>query len=84
QYYGENNGSAYRIQDDKAALLFDKWERNAVEQVVPATLQDKNIFGADLTSFPGFEEAVSRNLELLLQSGAKNALRSILAKKSVA
>jgi tagaturonate reductase len=27
QYYGESNGSAYRIQDDKASLLYDIWQK---------------------------------------------------------
>jgi tagaturonate reductase len=84
QYYGESNGSAYRIQDDKASLLCDIWQANQPRGVVNLGLQNVNIFGTDLTRFPGFVEAVNHNLELLLQSGAKNTLRSILAKKTVA
>lgn len=84
QYYGENNGSAYRIQDDKATLLNELWQTNQPGEIVNLALQNTNIFGTDLTRFPGFAEAVNHNLELLLQSGAKNALRSILAKKTVA
>ncbi|MES2374158.1 MAG: tagaturonate reductase [Bacteroidota bacterium] len=84
QYFGESNGSAYRIQDDKASLLYELWQTNQPAGVVNLGLQNTNIFGTDLTRFPGFAEAVNNNLELLLQSGAKNTLRSILAKKTVA
>ncbi len=82
-YYGESNGSVYRIQDDKASLLYHKWNSNKIDNLVKNILQDMMIFGTDLTRFPGFAEAVDRYLTLLMQSGAKNALRSILAKKSV-
>jgi tagaturonate reductase len=84
QYYGESNGSAYRIQDDKASLLYAVWQRDQPGEVVNQALHDINIFGTDLTRFAGFAGAVNRNLELLLQSGAKNTVRSILAKKTVA
>jgi len=83
-YYGESNGSTYRIQDDKASLLYHKWNSNKMDTLTKNVLQDTTIFGTDLTHFPGFAEAVDRYLALLMQSGAKNALRSILAKKSVA
>jgi tagaturonate reductase len=83
-FYGENNGAAYRIQDDKAVLLQNHWKENSFDTITENTLQDRNIFGTDLTQYPGFAEAVNRNLQLLLQDGAVNAVRSILAKKSVA
>ena len=80
QFYGSCNSKEYRIQDDKASLVYDKWQSGEIEN----SLQDTNIFGADLSRFPGFAEAVNRWLELLERSGAVNTLRSILAKKSVA
>jgi tagaturonate reductase len=83
-FYGENNGATYRIQDDKANLLHDQWMANGINTIAANTLQDRTIFGIDLNQYPGFTEAVNRNLELLVQDGAVNAVRSILAKKSVA
>ncbi len=79
-YYGKCNGADYRITDDKASLLYSKWQS---DQVINS-LHDTAIFGADLSQYPGFAEAVNRYLILLTRSGAANALRSILAKKSVA
>ncbi|MES2333000.1 MAG: tagaturonate reductase [Bacteroidota bacterium] len=84
QYYGELNGNTYKIQDDKAPLLYYQWHSHSEENVAKSGLQDIGIFGADLTKFPGFAEAVNRYLGILLESGAKHTLRSIFAKKSVA
>jgi tagaturonate reductase len=84
QYYGESNGGAYRIQDDKASLLYEIWQKHQPAEVVNVALQNTSLFGADLTRFPGFAAAVNHNLELLLQTGAKNTLQSIFAKKTVA
>jgi tagaturonate reductase len=80
EYYGENNHITYKIADDKAALLYNKWKSGEINN----SLQDEAVFGRDLTQFPGFAEAVNRYLLMLLQDGAVNTLRSILAKKSVA
>jgi tagaturonate reductase len=84
QYYGDSNGCAYRIQDDKAFLLYEIWQTNKPGDVVNFGLQNTTIFGTDLTRFPGFTEAVKHKLELMLELGAKNTLRSIFAKKTVA
>ncbi|MDB5210554.1 MAG: Tagaturonate reductase, partial [Sediminibacterium sp.] len=84
QYYGELNGNTYKIQDDKASLLYGQWHSHSEETVAKSSLQDIGIFGADLAKFPGFAEAVNRYLGILLESGAKNTLRSIFAEKSVA
>ncbi len=83
-FYGENNGSAYQIQDDKASLLYDKWQSNELETLAENALKDRSIFGTDLSRYAGFAEAVSRDLVQLTEIGAVNTLRSIFAKKSVA
>ena len=83
-FYGECNGTSYRIQDDKAGLLHKQWESNGLNTIAENTLQDRNIFGIDLNQYPGFAAAVNHNLQLLVQNGAVNTVQSILAKKSVA
>jgi tagaturonate reductase len=84
KFYGESNGTAYAIQDDKAVLVHNEWQKQVSGTVAENSLKNKEIFGTDLTKYPGFAEEVNRQLTLLIQSGAMNALRSILAKKSVA
>lgn len=83
-FYASINGHEFLLKDDKADLLYKKWQNHSLETIAGSCLQDKAIFGADLTLFPGFEEAVTRALFLIQTSGAGNALGSILAKKSVA
>ncbi len=83
-YYGESNHTSYRINDDKAGFLHDVWEANQLDTIVKKSLQDTAIFGTDLDHYPGFTEAVNARLQELVEVGAVNTLRSILAKKSVA
>ncbi len=84
QYYGNNHGEEYRINDDKAPILYQYWLIGDAQSRVDAILKDKSLFGTDLTQYPGFAEAVSNQLILLRNHGAENMLRSIFAKKSVA
>jgi len=52
-YFGLNNGASYRLNDDSAPYLFEKYnqhQNNFVEEV----LADKNIWGVDLTQLTGF------------------------------
>ena len=60
-------GGSYAITDDKAAHFAELWQKP--ETVVNAALRDKNLWGADLTKLPGFEAAVQRNLDSLINNG---------------
>lgn len=83
QYYGMNNGKDYRINDDKASILYEQWQTANRQTMVNNILEDASIFGADLTRYPGFAEAVNNQLLALINHGAENTLHSIFAKKSV-
>ncbi len=84
EYLGENNHQTYRIQDDRAGILFAQWQANGKEGVAASCLQDAAIFGKDLTVFSGFTATVHEYLLLLAEQGVQSTLNSILAKKSVA
>jgi tagaturonate reductase len=58
QYIGTNCGKKYVIQDDKAALLHEKWKSGNPETVVHEVLADTTLWGSDLSLLPGFEKAV--------------------------
>lgn len=83
-FRGKANGQLYRINDDKAALLATQWQRPELPQLVQNSFHNVDIFGADLTTYPGFAEAVCGALDLLLAQGPEKTVRSILAKKSLA
>ena len=65
-YSGDRNGELYPIRCDSAAYFAEKWE-NAKSQndLVNAVLSDHNLWGADLSSLPGFGDAVTENLRVL-------------------
>ena len=83
-FYGEYNGVNYRIQDDKAELLYTIWQSGSIDSVVVLILSDVRIFGSDLTRYPGFSDTVNLYLTYLMQNGAVKTLQSLAAKKSVA
>ncbi len=84
KYYGEWNGHTYRIQDDKAVLLYDKWQQGNSTSVVENALKDAALFGKDLSKYPGLSETVNRYLTLLIQQGGARTLQAVTEKKSVA
>jgi tagaturonate reductase len=81
EYYGEHNGARYRIQDDKAAVLYAHWQS---PDAVAAILKDKKLFVTDLTQYKGFAEAVQLYLASLIEQGAVRTLDSGVTKNSVA
>ncbi|MCF0056617.1 tagaturonate reductase [Dyadobacter sp. CY356] len=65
-YSGERNGELYPIRCDSAAYFAEKWENTESKSgLVQKVLSDDSLWGADLTSLPGFSQAVTENLELL-------------------
>lgn len=83
-FYGQANGKEYRINDDKAALLHQHWQLGNTGLMVNHILADTAVFGADLSGYPGFADAVTRHLVSLTEQDAMKTLNSIFAKKSVA
>ena len=80
-FYGEYNGVNYRIQDDKAEILYTIWQSGSIDSVVVLILSDVRIFGSDLTRYPGFSDTVNLYLTSLTQNGTVKTLQSVAAKK---
>ncbi|WP_018629882.1 tagaturonate reductase [Niabella aurantiaca] len=77
RYVGSANGKQYTLNDDKAAILAQKWAENAgTAAVVESVLSDTGLWNEDLTRIPGFAEAVKQQLQFLTESGAKAALQN--------
>jgi tagaturonate reductase len=74
QYYGEANGKPYLVNDELAAYYSRQWEQP--ESLVSQILGNKELWGKDLTTLPGFFLAVSEKLQLLLQEGAASLLEA--------
>ncbi|UOQ76634.1 tagaturonate reductase [Hymenobacter sp. 5516J-16] len=69
--YGELNGQAYEIQDEKAGYFADLWARLGPADLVRTVLHNQALWGHDLSALPGFAECVTRYLSTLLEHGAR-------------
>jgi tagaturonate reductase len=79
QYFGERDGRAYPIQDDRAGWFYDLYRRtDEPEQVVSRVLANADFWGTDLNALPGFAEALIRCLTSLREQGATAVLSTIL------
>ena len=74
KFYGELNGQSYLIDDEKAADLYNKWNNFNAPQLVEQVLSDTGFWGTDLNALPGFTQAVTGKLQLLIHHGARQAL----------
>ena len=70
QYSGSSFGRKYPVNDDHAAWYAEKWARLDASDLVREVLGDAGFWDADLTSLPGFAEAVTGYLQQLLDQGA--------------
>jgi tagaturonate reductase len=76
RYYGESNGSSYLIEDDAAPWFAEQWATHDVDGLVDIVLADKERWGIDLSSLPGFASAVKENIRLIDKEGARAVLSS--------
>ncbi|MVN75145.1 tagaturonate reductase [Hymenobacter sp. HMF4947] len=79
-WLGEANGQPYPIQDEQAGYFADLWQRLPAVELVPAALSNQALWGTDLTTLPGFAEAVARYLLQMQQAGAAATLAAKLNK----
>jgi tagaturonate reductase len=80
KYYGRLQDQAYPINDDQAAWFYQLWQQ-APDRLVDTVLQNQDLWGLDLTTLPGFAQAVKKNLTLIEQEGVRNALRNLEVKQ---
>lgn len=83
-YYGTSHGKKYLVNDDHAAWYASKWERPDVPALVQKALSDASFWGTDLSALPGFAEAVTNQLQLLMNEGAASIMKRVQADKITA
>lgn len=81
KYYGQLQGNRYPINDDQAAYFHQLWQQLPAEELVPAVLANKELWGTDLSSLPGFAQAVSKHLTVIEQDGVLTAIRNLEVKQ---
>lgn len=80
-WYGQANGEAYLIQDEKAAYFADLWAQLSPQQLVSAVLANKSLWGGDLGQLPGFAGAVTNYLTEMLERGVYETVALFLNRK---
>lgn len=67
----------YVIDDDNAGRLYDIWNsHHTAAPVVDTVLKDIDLWGIDLSSLPGFSDAVKQNLIQLMQQGVMLTIKN--------
>ncbi len=74
QFYGEFNGEEYIIQDEQAEIFYKRWNNRSPAALVQDTLADVAWWGSDLNTLPGFREAITDKLILIIQRGIHEAI----------
>ena len=62
-------GDAHPVNDDKASYFFQLWKDHTPAAVVGLALRDQSLWGTDLSLLNGFEAAVRKNMEMLIDKG---------------
>jgi tagaturonate reductase len=83
-YHGLYNGEHYPIQDDKAAILHTGWHSFPDGRAVEEILKSQELFGTDLSRFPGFANAIQVYLAALEKQGVMKTFASGITKNPVA
>lgn len=76
-YYGEFNGSPYKINDERAGSLYEKWQLHSGAALVDAVLSDTSLWDTDLTQLPGFSDAVAGYMQSIQSKGVLTTLSEI-------
>ena len=76
-------GGSHPVNDDRAAVFAELWNRYPAPEVATLVLKDKSLWGTDLSQLPGFEGAVRLQLDSLINKGAAATLAPLVKIKSV-
>lgn len=83
KYYGSLNGIDYPVNDARAGLFYEKWQTTPLALMAANVLRDVTLWGQDLTSLPGFAEAVQEKLNEIDETGMAGVIAPVQAKKSI-
>ncbi len=80
-YFGTRNADYYPIKDDKAAYFYEKWKKVNGDAIARSVLQDMNLWGHDLSTLPGFTDAVQEKIDEINERGMKVVLQAPASQK---
>lgn len=68
-YYGQKDGADYVIQHEQAAYYCELWEKYTLYEIPFLVLSNFDLWGFNLSSLPGFTDAVKFHLEIINHKG---------------
>ena len=81
KYFGERNGELYEIKDESTEYFYQVHQDNTPDRVAQIVLQNEELWGIDVTKFPGFLSTVQEHLEEFLSTGVLNTIARIETRK---
>ena len=84
KYFGELNGTPYEIKDESAEYFYNAWKDKAAADLAKEVMQDEELWGTDLTAFPGFLNAVQEQLQDMIANGVLNTIAQLETNKVTA
>jgi len=81
EFFGEFNNEDYLIEDEMAGYYYNLWKSNSVSMIVREVLENNTLWGEDLILLPGFENEVTRYLNLICENGMAYFLENFLLKE---
>lgn len=83
KFYGERSGKDYPINDDQAEIYYKRWKSLSTDALVKEVLRDRTFWGTELNILPGFEQAVTDKLNLIIQYSPREAINAVYSTKEV-
>lgn len=74
RYYGDRNGISYLVQDDKAAVLYQSWQKKDIKNVVRTTLDEESLWDDEFTALPHLAEEVVKYVKNLIHHNSARQL----------
>ncbi len=85
KFEGNAHSRSYIISDDNISMITEKRNQNSTTNAfVEELLADVNLWGVDLSKFPGFANKVTLMVTLLEKEGAADTLKKILSQQTAA
>ncbi len=77
KYFGLREGEFYLIQCDSAGYFYELWQNNKASEVVKKALSNTDLWGVDLTTLKGFEEAIDTHLSNMMMAGVYEVVATL-------
>ncbi len=81
EFFGEYAGQPYLVQDETAEKFYKLWQNSNAADVAKEVLKDASLWGKDLGTLPGFQQAVTDDLNRIIADGMKRTLSAVRQKK---